>query len=142
EPSEILWSPELRFVAQREARFEKDLWSLEDGIRAVLLANPQVNRVEGVPFHLLDRTGEDYRVVLGNGDEVLCEELTFADSWRLLKSIEGMPSALRIRTSAEGAKRFSTSDVGRRWAPGGALQVTFQHRVPVGMGTQEGFFST
>jgi hypothetical protein len=51
----------------------------------------------------------------------------FCDRWSLLPKIQGLPKGLSFTRGRD---------------PHGLLQATFNHKVPVGVGVQEGFFAT
>ncbi len=129
---EVLWEPELAFVAVNELRFAKDLGEIEEQIWARLHSGEfaRLSRVSGVPvaeIKIVD--GAAVAVTLASGQEIACAQVIYADRWTgaggSLAQIAGLPKPLSFV---------------RRREPVGVLQVTLDHREPVGAGVLEGFF--
>jgi hypothetical protein len=122
-----LGESERRFVPVREVTFEKPLIEIEEEIRASLLGDPRVTRIEGVPVHGIE-TNERVNVRLGDGRQFEIDSLVYADSWNALRSVEGLPRIAGLKGLVDGF----------------ALQLVCTHREPVhaenGMAVRESFF--
>lgn len=129
---EALWAPERTIAPLFEARFGLSLGELETRVRERLgeeaaLAG-KLRRVEGIPLASIQVTPEGRleSLRLGNGEEIACDRLFYADRWGAIPWIEGFPKGLSFVRGRE---------------PVGVLQAVFTHEIPLGTGLQEGFFS-
>ena len=135
---EALWAPEARFAGAFEARFEMSLADLEERIRLLVLAHPNLKRMEdseiqeikafdAVSSQSSEKSSASSRVavLLGSGDTIEAERVIFADRWSSLLTIQGLPKGLPFLRSRQ---------------PVGALQAMFTHEAPIGEALQEGFY--
>jgi hypothetical protein len=66
-------------------------------------------------------------VILGSGEEIECERVIYADRWKSVPEIQGLPKGLAFL---------------RKRDPMGVLQAIFTHETPMGVGLREGFFGS
>ncbi len=124
--NETLWAPERAMIPVFESRFAVTLAEVEEKIRERILQNPAIRRVEGVPVSEIKfKNDKIHSVFLSNGEEVLADQLIYADRWNVMSKISGLPKLLSFT---------------KKRNPMGALQAVFTHSVPMGMGLKEGFF--
>lgn len=123
---EVLFGAERTIAPIYDARFSLTLNEIEGQIRAALSAHPNLERLEGIPvtgFQIDD--GKVQAVILGSGETIEAEEVYYADRWAGIGALSGLPKALPFLRKRE---------------PMGILQATFNHEVPMGLGTQESFY--
>lgn len=120
---EMIWSAERMMVPVFEGRFHRSLGELESMVREKLLNHPRVRRLEGVPVKGI----QNGSVALANGETIEAAHIFYADRWKDMFGIEGMPKAIPFT---------------RRRAPMGALQAVFTLTNPVNEGAREGFFGS
>jgi hypothetical protein len=124
---ELLGESERRFVPMREVTFEKPLIEIEEEIRAYILSQSRVTRVEGVPVHGIS-SGDRVSLRLGDGRQFEADSVVYADSWNALRSMEGLPKVAGLKGLVDGF----------------ALQLVCTHRDPVhaegGSAVRESFF--
>lgn len=128
---EVLWSPETRMSGVFEARFDLSLMEVEERIRAQLAEMPHIQRIEGVPVQAIrtekpSESGTVLTVILGNGTEIVCDQVIYADRWSTLIQIEGLPKNLGFLRQRE---------------PTSVLQAVFTHSVAIKPGVMEGFYA-
>lgn len=126
---ELLWEPERRFVLNHEVRLEKALFELEEELRKILLAGdvPHLRRIEGLPLSgFLTEDGGIRGVKLGSGEEILAQQVVYADRWSILPTLENFPKTLSFM---------------RKRGPTGVLQASFLHEPSLKEGVLESFFA-
>ena len=133
---EELWAPETRFLEGFEVRFRMSLGDLEEEIRKRLSEMPQIKKIEEVPILevKLVQKGDTSGVhlTLGNGTDLLCDQVIYADSWTALLAVQGIPKPLAFL---------------RNRHPMGAIQALFTHDFPESSAhnlgeLKHGFFNT
>jgi len=127
---ETLWDPERAFVLNHEVRGQKTFLEFEDELRRILLSGgiSGVRRIEGLPVTgvLLGDEGAIRGVKLGSGEEILADQVIYADRWNSLPTLENIPKPLNFM---------------RKRGPMGILQASFVHQPPLKEGVLETFFA-
>jgi hypothetical protein len=134
---ETLWAPERRMAPLFEARFSLTMGELETQLREALISEeslkkyPGLKRIEEIPVTGLKLAPSEHGrekvvgVILGSGEEIECERVIYADRWKSVPELQGLPKGLTFL---------------RKRDPMGVLQAIFTHEAPIGVGLREGFF--
>jgi hypothetical protein len=132
--NETLWAPERTLVPLWEARFALSLNEIEQRIRLLLTGDSeegavwraQIRRVDEIPVGSFKIENDRVLgVILGSGEELLCERVIYADRWDALPRIQGLQKNLPFIRGHE---------------PASVLQAVFGHEQAIGAGLPEGFF--
>ena len=123
---ERIWTPELAFGLEGDLRFALPLIDIEALIRAKVLENPALKRIEGVPLTGIQAEGGYVKsILLGSGETLACSDIIYADRWNVLGQIEGLPKPLNFT---------------RKRDPMGLLQIALTHdSAPQGSPTEAYF---
>ena len=132
---EMIWGPEVRLAPLAEARFEQNIWELEETIRARVMERfaaeaGRLERHEGVPVAgvrvVPTASGDQVTgVILGSGEVTECDQVWYADRWSSVPALVGVPKGLSLS---------------RRRDAVGALQAVFTHKVALRAGVAESFY--
>ena len=132
--NESLWAPECTLAPLWEARFALSLNEIEHRIRVLLTGDSeegaawraQIRRIDEIPVGSFKIENDKILgVILGSGEEILCERVVYADRWDALPRISGLQKNLPFIRGHE---------------PASVLQAVFGHEQAVGMDLPEGFF--
>ena len=131
---ETLWAPERHLAPLWEARFPLSFNEIEHKIRVLLTSDCEegaewrksIRRIDEIPVGQFKIEGNRIcSVILGSGEEIVCDTVVYADRWDALPRIQGLPKNLPFIRGHE---------------PDSVLQAIFGHENPVGAGLPEGFF--
>lgn len=127
---ETLWEGERCLAPIYEGRYTLTVNELEALIRERLTSEnyPSLTRIEEVPvISAKFEGGAIDSVLLGNGQEISCSEVIYADRWSAVSSIQNFPKSMKLLRKRE---------------PIGVLQAIFAHEMPMGAGVLEGFYGS
>ncbi|MFZ9594767.1 MAG: hypothetical protein ACO3A2_01680 [Bdellovibrionia bacterium] len=137
----VLWAPERRIASLLSSQVSLTLGEIEESFRNALAEKGYVSlqRQEKAPVVGIEafesaKDREDpscvsspcLKVSLANGEEILATQVIYADQWRSLRALKGLPQSLKFTQKRE---------------PVGAVQVVLDHRAPVGGGARENFYA-
>ena len=134
--NESLWAPERKLAPLWESRYALSLNEIEHQIRVLLVGDSEagkpwrelIRRIDEVPVGGFKIENDRIQaVILGSGEEIVCERVIYADRWDALPRIQGLPKNLPFIRGHE---------------PAGVLQAIFGHEEAVGSGLPEGFYGT